>query len=139
MFESWILQVLLSEMLDVPATIETGSADAKLNFYDPDSAFGYGTSNDWDGLKRGTEILDCRNKPSRPQLEVGTNEDDAEYESCGGHVIVEVWNGQLWTALDKATDGIVEAPVGQDFSKSGLKGDRQVELRSTRRNLRVDC
>lgn len=34
-FESWLLQILLSEVLDVPVTLETGSHNDVINFYDP--------------------------------------------------------------------------------------------------------
>jgi hypothetical protein len=39
-FESWVLQILLSEMLDVPVTIETGSPGVNNNFYQPQNSLG---------------------------------------------------------------------------------------------------
>ena len=38
-------------MLDVPTTIETGSPNAELNFYDPTSPFDYGVNNDFSALQ----------------------------------------------------------------------------------------
>jgi len=47
MFSSWIMQIVLSELLDVPTTIETGKPDteASLNFYDPALRFSYSESS----------------------------------------------------------------------------------------------
>ena len=39
-----ILQIVLSELLGVPVTIETGSEDRSYNFYDPELGFAYGQS-----------------------------------------------------------------------------------------------
>lgn len=60
MFAAWVIQILLSELLHVPATIETGTATAELNFYDIDSPFDYGNSNNFDGIRTSNEVLDCR-------------------------------------------------------------------------------
>ena len=35
------MQIVLSELLGVPTTIESGSADRSFNFYDPNLAFSY--------------------------------------------------------------------------------------------------
>lgn len=80
-FEAWILQIILSELLDVPTTIETGSPDAKLNFYDPDNSFQYGNSHDLHALSTAAELGDCRLANRDPDPEV--------YESCA-HAVPEV-------------------------------------------------
>ena len=46
MMTSWIMQIILSEVLGVPTTLETSqpNSEASMNFYDPDLRFSY--SND---------------------------------------------------------------------------------------------
>ncbi|CAB9513658.1 unknown protein (Partial), partial [Seminavis robusta] len=57
---TWLLQILLSEMLDVPTTVETGTPNAKLNFYDASSPLDYGISNDWNAFTTANRVVDCR-------------------------------------------------------------------------------
>lgn len=42
-FSAWLMQILLSELLGVPTTIETSTTDAdgSINFYDPTLGFTY--------------------------------------------------------------------------------------------------
>lgn len=98
-FESWVMQILLSELLDVPATIETGVEGLGLNFYDPDNAFNYGANNDWDALKNAATHLDCQNLPP-----------SGEYQSCA-HVIPEIWNGDLNSYQQEVVDPGYGEPV----------------------------
>jgi len=44
MLTAWIMQIVLSEVLGVPTTLETSMADSSMNFYDPQMRFAY--SND---------------------------------------------------------------------------------------------
>lgn len=87
-FESWVLQIVLNELLGVPATIETGSPTAHLNFYSPTSAFGYGKGNDFNALKTATNIKDCR--LLKRENEHDADSEDYIYTSCG-HVLMELW------------------------------------------------
>ena len=80
--EVWVLQIILSELLGVPTTIETGKYDGALDLYDPYSRLIPGTANDWSSLYRAHELGDCR-LASRERTE------DA-YEKCA-HFIPEVW------------------------------------------------
>jgi hypothetical protein len=89
LFESWILQVLLSELLDVPTTIESGAVDGLLNLYHPDAPILYGTprAEEPDGaLLTAFEVKDCR-VLAAPSLEASQ-----EYQPCA-HIIPERWNG----------------------------------------------
>ena len=43
---SWIMQIIYSELLGVPATMESGAAEANINFYDGKNRMEYGTGND---------------------------------------------------------------------------------------------
>ena len=79
-FESWILQIVLSEMMDVPTTIETGDPDAGLNFYVLTSPFDYGVSNDLAALQLADQIGDCRLASCDPIHD----------QSCA-HFIPEYW------------------------------------------------
>lgn len=82
-FEAWILQIVLSEMLSVPTTIETGTPLAKANFYDPHNSFQMGVAYDWDSLIRANTLEDCT-------LAHRNTTDPAQYESCA-HVMPEMW------------------------------------------------
>ena len=59
--KAWVLQILLSEVLDVPTTIETGEPDLNINFYDPAGRFDYGIGYYMEGLDRAAQVIDCRN------------------------------------------------------------------------------
>lgn len=108
-FEAWILQIMLSEILDVPTTIELGTREGRLNFYDPDAPFDYGVPVDFDSLRRAAEAPDgdC-------SLVVRSRDGDGdgggEYRSCS-HVIPEVWSS-LVTAREMFHEGLIEAPQG---------------------------
>ena len=52
---------MLSEVLDVPTTIETGEPDLNINFYDPAGRFDYGIGYYMEGLDRASQVIDCRN------------------------------------------------------------------------------
>ena len=54
------MQIILSEVLDVPVTIETGVEGKNVNFYDPTSRFDYGVGYDMDGLELASQVADCR-------------------------------------------------------------------------------
>jgi len=101
MFSAWILQIVLSELLDVPATIETGAVDLNCNFYDPSNAFDYGaTAYDYDALRTAQQQSDCTMKQNAD-----------EYQSCA-HVIPEVWNGQVENYRKLEREGVIEPPTG---------------------------
>lgn len=122
-FGAWIAQIVLSELLDVPVTIETGDSDVNVNFYDRRSRFQYGSSqNHFDGFERASNFDgDCR--------KANKEGDDDSYESCG-HAMLEVWSGfdQL---NDLADEGLIELPsslgvIGEDrwfVPKSTAKQD----------------
>ena len=83
-FEAWILQIILSELLDVPTTIEAGSYEGSLNFYHPDAPMEYGIPlSDNEALKFAHGVGDCRL----------ANKDSADsYEACA-HFDPERWTG----------------------------------------------
>jgi hypothetical protein len=84
-FVTWIMQVLLSEILDVPVTIESSLPDLNMNLYDVNSSFGYGKGVGFDGLRLGHQVRDC-SVVKRTELE--------NYQVCA-HVVPEYWRGVL--------------------------------------------
>ena len=71
---------MLSEILHVPATIETGST-AQASFYQPDNRFEYGPSNEPEVLENGNALGDCRL--------ANTNYDDKDSYTPCAHAILE--------------------------------------------------
>jgi hypothetical protein len=91
LFESWILQVLLSELLNVPTTIESGTADGLLNLYHPDAPIIYGGAlkDEPDlALLNAFEVKDCRDLAAQRNA-TGVTE---QYRPCA-HIIPERWKG----------------------------------------------
>lgn len=86
-FEAWILQIILSELLDAPTTLETGLDDKKMSFYDPVNSFQYGTSRDSGQAAMDTAFKyggDCSLRFIDP-------EDPEKSEYCT-HFVSEIWN-----------------------------------------------
>ena len=94
-FHAWVLQILLSELLDVPAVTTDG-----LDFYDPSNSWEFGASSyDYEGLRVANELGgDCR------QLQ------DDDEQSCM-HVMPEVWEGQRGNVKALEKEGVVESPA----------------------------
>jgi len=95
-FQAWILQILLSEVLQVPVSIETGVFGGSVDFYGINSPLDYPTYDaDYAELGVSSEVLDCRvieNKPDQPET----------YKSCA-HVVPEVW--QAASLIDSKAEG----------------------------------
>ena len=71
MFNGWLMQILMSELLDVPVTIELSKPDGSLDFYDPELRFSYGAMGyDYDALETAVNYGDCRDvNNSNPEEE----------------------------------------------------------------------
>jgi hypothetical protein len=90
-YEAWLFQILLSELLQVPTTIEAGRGElASLNFYNTNADYEYGVHTTYESLKRANSIegsdctlLDTRNNPNI---------------TCA-HVIPEIWKGNECTHI----------------------------------------
>ena len=95
-FQAWILQILLSEVLQVPVSIETGVAGKSDDFYGINLPLDYPTYDaNYAELSVSSEVLDCRvieNKPDQPET----------YKSCA-HVVPEVW--QSASLVDSKIEG----------------------------------
>jgi hypothetical protein len=84
-FVSWILQILFSEVLEIPTSIESGFANVNLNFYEKSSSFDTGSvvsSADMAELTLASLVGDC--------IEVTNINDPEHYQSCA-HVYPEIW------------------------------------------------
>ena len=121
-FESWLLQIVLSEMLHVPTSIETGLADVNVDFYNRDNRFEYGFGDDWSCLITGSQIGDCRNivstndtitttasSTSTSSSDTSTTSDS--YQSCC-HFVPENWNGFTEELKHHEKLGTIEAATG---------------------------
>jgi len=102
-FQSWVIQIILSEILGIPVTLESGTATDISDFYDATSALGYGKSYDFEALRRGNEVKDCR------IIAQENKNKNAEYQSCA-HVITEVWNGHEPATEELWNDGVIDRP-----------------------------
>ena len=104
-FHAWILQIVLTEILGVPASIETGLPGLNMDFYNMHSSFDYGSNNDWAALDRSTEIRDCRMLSN-----ITDDEEEGAYLSCA-HVIPEVWSENIHMLDELYKGGIIEGPM----------------------------
>jgi len=102
-FYAWVAQILLSELLDVPVSLEIGhgidSSKPTLNFYDEENSFPYATTAyDYASLREGNRLSDC----------LSTNDTSVP---CS-HAIMEVWNGQTSLLASENTAGHIEPAEG---------------------------
>lgn len=104
-YSAWIVQILLGEILQVPATVESGTMELSQqnNFYDPQARLGYGTSSDWGAFRAASQAkgADC----AKVQQDIKTNGED--YQSCA-HAAVEYWNGNTVDYEANLKEGNVE-------------------------------
>ena len=101
--EAWMLQILLQEVLGVPVTLETGSPDVNLDFYNPEMSFGWGAGNDWPVQSSATVNADCRQVPKMAP--------DGSYQACA-HLVPEVWATQSHNMDRLQREGVIEPPMG---------------------------
>ena len=121
--EAWMLQILLTEVLGVPVTIETGlltgdgdeidyERDASVDFYHPLAALDYGTSNDWSSMHNAHQAGgDCQSVLHRQTQQTNDEDDNGSSRSCA-HVVPEVWAMYLNRINELARENIIEGPVG---------------------------
>lgn len=66
-YQAWILQILLSEMLDVPTVVDTWKAgQLKTNFYNPSNKLDYEEGSSFNGLQEARRVIDCRKAKADP-------------------------------------------------------------------------
>jgi 7 transmembrane sweet-taste receptor of 3 GCPR len=108
-FETWIVQIVLSELLHVPTSVDTGMFDKVMDFYDPYNRVEYGKGYDWDGLRLARNVSDCRTVIQSNNNNLITNNESSTYQSCA-HVSLEAWEGQLQNLQLLQDDDVVQKP-----------------------------
>ena len=105
---SWIMQVIYSELLGVPSTIESGMADKNLNFYDELNRMEYGSSYDQSVIENAhaAEGGDCT---------IYKDKGGDEYSPCA-HLCMDIWNNG-W-------DGLVESGAAETSKLVGMIGNQ---------------
>ena len=107
-FENWIIQILLSELLDIPTTVETGQPDRELSFYEKHNRYEYGDNFDTNSLAQATALKgDCSQA-----LKEGWTESEGGvegYQYCA-HMVPEVWDVKTPWVQDLVRDSIIEPP-----------------------------
>mmetsp|Transcript_9803 Transcript_9803/g.21246 ORF Transcript_9803/g.21246 Transcript_9803/m.21246 type:complete len:1284 (+) Transcript_9803:172-4023(+) len=117
---AWILQILLSELLQVPVSIETGDPSLSDDFYDAASRLDYAWVDVQPALQRASDRGDCRSSTNMDHDDDGnhhnnnnveTKENDNSYIPCA-HVSPEVWEADLPLYRLLVDSGAVEPPTG---------------------------
>ena len=124
LIETWVLQLILSEIMDVPTTVETGFADAEVNFYDLDGRYEYAYKTQLDifhstyreAMETGHELGDCRlanrKKKKTNSDEELKDEDEEEYQQCA-HMVPEICSSEEPAVVQEYVyNGIFDTPKG---------------------------
>lgn len=102
---SWLVQILLSELLGVPSTVEGGSK--KVNFYQPNPDPFPGGVDVSQSLSRASQLRDCRL----------AKRDEINYEPCA-HFHPDIWKPQEfqesynWLTELVQNSSVTEIPLG---------------------------
>jgi hypothetical protein len=110
-FVTWIMQIVLTEVLGVPTSVDTNDSVKVIDFYDKHDRFDFGDGYDWDAMRRASEYMDCR-KIEQP-------ENKSDYSSCA-HVSMEVWEGQFGNLRDLQKESVIEKPTAMGILGAGL-------------------
>jgi len=108
MITAWIMQIILSEVLGVPTTLETSMPDseASMNFYDGDMRFSYSNDTyDYDSIRTAKEHGGCHAFTKDRQ------EKEGWYRSCAD-IMPEAWNGQNSNIEGYVKEGTLEPSTG---------------------------
>jgi len=103
-FEVFLLQIILSELLDVPVTIEPGVPDLQVSMYDPLNRFdfpSYAESSKEDAVLNAQKYnQDCTLRGMTPE----------NYEPCV-HYFPEEWNAELDWIEDLVEEDVLDVPA----------------------------
>ena len=122
---AWLLQIILSELLRVPTTIEPGlaSVSSKKNIYHPSGVFEYGTQRNVESFENSFQYGDCRlvqnniyDSPTNKSVDDNEQqqqkvEEEGAYRPCA-HVIPEFWSADAPWAQQSVSSGVMEPPDG---------------------------
>lgn len=98
-FNAWVMQILLSELLGIPTTLEPSMPNTRINFYDDIGSVEYGIINNNDALENAQKYTDCR-KASRGE---------EDYEPCA-NLIPEFWGANGPWSDEQVNKGSMEPP-----------------------------
>lgn len=85
---SWMMQIIYSELLGVPSTIETGVLNKNLNFYDETNRMDFGKANEYKMLQNAYDAPEGDCSIYNDANKKATGDDD--YTPCA-HVVMDVW------------------------------------------------
>ena len=111
---SWMMQIIYSELLGVPSTVESGLEDKELNFYDKANRLDYGTTNDVSVIEARTNVegKDCT---AYKKNHDGVDSEQ-EYVPCAD-IVMSLWNGLGWSSL-------VESGAADRLTPNGVVGSQ---------------
>jgi hypothetical protein len=114
-----LLQIVLSELVGVPTSVETGTAAGRINLYDPFNSYQYGNVDDLASLTRANAVGDCRMLRTATAAAAGDRISAAatcgQYEACA-HVATEIWDPLAANVQENIYNGTVESkPLGGMF------------------------
>ena len=106
------MQIVLSEILGVPSTLESGSRDVLLSFYDETNSFPY--------PNRAYGYDDLRIANEAPGGDCTYVLNQVASASCA-HVLPEVWAGQKAAWAEAQKEGYIESPEGKKKLETEMK------------------
>lgn len=80
---AWIVQILLSEILEIPTSVEMGMPGIAANLYDSESRMDYGVATDWSAMATSHELFQSEGQTCQSLLAYNSNLDEEDYRSCG--------------------------------------------------------
>lgn len=99
---SWVMQIVYSEVLGVPSTIETGMADKNLNFYDAVNRLEYGAA-----IRKYAMYQNAYDVEGGDCTKYKSYNETGDYMPCA-HATMEVWSVNTHYHNNKDV-GVVEA------------------------------
>lgn len=91
-FVSWIMQIMLEEIMSVPATIDSIGVEGSMSFYEKYNNFGFSNMTwNWDALYEARDVVDCR----------------LSTKGTCSHVIPELWVGQTLAMKKAQSDQVI--------------------------------
>jgi hypothetical protein len=98
-FASWLMQIVLSELLQVPTTLEPAMPNARKNFYEKSGGFDFGSYDLVATIDNAFRYKDCR---------LASRTED-NYEPCA-HLHPEYWATDWTRAMESMRVGSIEPP-----------------------------
>lgn len=93
MFLTWYAQIIISEVMQIPVTIDAGTKAKNCEYYDPGASFAYSAGGY--AIQKGIPEASKRSAAGKSC----TYADGEEWQSCA-HAQLEVWSG-MWPTVTK--------------------------------------